>query len=100
MPQWASPCVASVPLTPTPTPTVQIVKKLDFIAMKEEQAKQAQHAWLVKAASANATSTFSASKELQSQALNEALETIADPSKAKTDDVVGKLFTSYFNSAK
>jgi len=72
-----------------------IVKKLDFIATKEENARSTQQSYLANEAAMAVTATFQADEKLQAQALTQALESIADPSKAG-EDVVGKMFGNYF----
>lgn len=72
-----------------------IVKKLDYLALKEELAKSSQQAALVSNAASSVQAKFMADKDLQAKALSEALETIADPTK-KSVDVVGGLFKGYF----
>jgi hypothetical protein len=72
-----------------------IVKKLDFLAMKEDMAKSAQQGTMVTKASAAVKAKFESDKDLQGKALSEALDKIADPNKA-SEDVVGKLFSGYF----
>lgn len=77
-----------------------IVKKLDFVAQKEENFRAAQQAELAEAAAEAVTAMFTSDKDLQAKALTQALDTIADPAKAG-DDVVGSMFTGYFaNYAK
>jgi len=72
-----------------------IVKKLDFVAQKEENFRAAQQVQIAESAAEAVTQQFVSDKDLQSKALDHALATIADPSKAG-DDVVGSMFTSYF----
>ena len=74
-----------------------IVKKLDYIAAKEDIAKAKQQALLAASAAAAVKSEFLATKELQTKALTEAIAAIEDPSKATSTDVVGSLFSGHFS---
>jgi len=72
-----------------------IVRKLDYLVQKEEQALASRQAQLADKAAAAVSANFGSDKSLQTKALNEALESIADPNK-KAEDLVGKLFKDYF----
>ena len=77
-----------------------IVKKLDYLVMKEESASMALQEKLVSNAAAAVTAEFAASKDMQAKALGEALDTIADPASKSGTDVVGGMFTGYFKGYK
>ena len=77
-----------------------IVKKLDYLVMKEESASMALQEKLVSNAAATVTAEFAASKDMQAKALGEALDTIADPASKSGTDVVGGMFTGYFKGYK
>jgi hypothetical protein len=77
-----------------------IVKKLDYLVMKEEAASVEVQGKLVSNAATAVTAEFAGSKDLQAKALTEALDTIADPSSTAATDVVGGLFTKYFHGYK
>ena len=49
----------------------QIVKKLDYLALKEDQLKSSQQAMLVSAVSATVEKTFLSDEKLKDAALNE-----------------------------
>lgn len=49
----------------------QIVKKLDYLALKEELAKSSQQAALVSNAASSVQAKFMADKDLQAKALSE-----------------------------
>ena len=77
-----------------------IVKKLDYLVMKEESASMALQEKLVSNAAATVTAEFAASKDMQAKALGEALDTIADPASKSGTDVVGGMFTGYLKGYK
>lgn len=72
-----------------------IVKKLDYIAMKEESMKASMQESLVKKVSAVVAQEFAKNKDFQDNALAEAMATIADPTKTG-DEVVSKAFIGTF----
>ena len=77
-----------------------IVKKLDYLVMKEESASMALQEKLVSNAAATVTAEFAASKDMQAKALGEALDTIANPASKSGTDVVGGMFTGYLKGYK
>ena len=77
-----------------------IIKKLDYLSMREEAARMGVQEKLVGNAAAAVKDEFEASKDLQAKALNQALDSIADSSFKHETDVVGALFTKYFQGYK
>jgi len=72
------------------------LKAMDFMANQLEQNKQAAQSKLASEATRAVLSEIEQNKELKSQALTEALNTIADPSKGGSEDFIGKLYSKQF----
>lgn len=74
----------------------QTVKSMDFMALQLEQNKQAIQSHLVTSATAAVLEAINEHKELKSEALAQALNTIADPSKASSEDFIGEIYSAHF----
>lgn len=72
----------------------EYIRKLDYLAAKEDTLKAKQQVAVATKAAESVKAEFLSSKELQTQALTQAIDAIVNPSKAGTD-VVGKAFSSY-----
>lgn len=74
-----------------------VVKQLDYLVQKEEQLKSATQAFLIAGSTKAVKDAFLNDKKLQSSALSAALESIVDPTKKSTGDVVGSVYSKFFN---
>jgi hypothetical protein len=75
---------------------VEVSKRIENAANSEEQFKIKMQSLLVDKATDQVKSKLQ-NKELQTQALNEALAFASDSSKKGDVDLVGKLYSTYFN---